>query len=131
ARYELRPLLVLRPVPQEGFAHESVAHGRDYARARIAPGQFLDRDRVAYGVEAGSSVLLGDEDPEESQLAHLLGPGVREVLALVEGARFGDDLLFRERADGLSRDFLRFRESEVHRLGRRSSRRIKSPRSEP
>src|SRR2546427_2584396 len=125
-RFEEPPLLLLVPVAQERFADKAVAHRRDDAGARIPAREFLDRDRIADGIEARTPVLLRDEDPEESELPHLLGPRVRELLALVEGAGLWDDLLFREVADRLARNLLDFREPEVHASCRRASFRIKS-----
>src|SRR5439155_16712251 len=92
-RPEVLPFLLFRPVPEQTLAHESVAHRRDDAGACVSPREFLDRDRIAHGVEAGPSVFLRHEDAEEPELAHLLRPRVRELLALVEGAGLRDDLL--------------------------------------
>src|SRR5207245_972872 len=85
-RFEEPPLLLLGPVTQERFADQPVAHRRNDAGTCVPPGEFLDRDCIADGIEPRAPVLLRDEDPEESELAHLLGPRVRELLALVEGA---------------------------------------------
>src|SRR5438128_204576 len=127
-RFEEPPLLLLGPIVQERFADEAVAHRRDDAGACIPAGELLDRDRIADGVQPRAPVLLRDEDPEESELAHLLGPRVRELLTLVERAGLRDDLLLGEVADRLARNLLDFREPEVHASCRRASFRIKAPR---
>src|SRR6266705_5402 len=54
------------------------------AVVRIAARKFLDRNRIAHGVESRAPVLLRHEDAQEPELAHLLGPRMRELLALVE-----------------------------------------------
>src|SRR5205823_6281202 len=90
--------------------------------------EFLERDRIAYGVEAGPSVFLRHEDAEEPELAHLLRPRLRELLALVERAGLRDDLLLRERPHRLARDLLGFGGREIHVRQRTPFVRINSPR---
>src|SRR5207247_4387224 len=66
-RPEVLAFLLLRPVPEQRLAHEAVANRRDDARARVSAREFLDRDRIAHGVEAGPSVFLRHEDAEEDR----------------------------------------------------------------
>src|SRR5204862_6642246 len=103
-------------------------HRRAAAAARVSPGEFLERDRIAYGLEAGPSVFLRHEDAEEPELAHLLRPRLRELLALVEGAGLRDDLLLRERPHRFARDLLGFGGREIHVRQRTPFVRINSPR---
>src|SRR5207245_10923845 len=124
-------LLLLRPIVKERLTDEAIAHGRNHPGAGIAARKFLDRNRITHGVESRAAVLLRDEDAQEPESTHLLGPCVREFLAFVEGGRSRDDLLLCEIADRLARDLLDLREREIHASRRRGSSRIKSTRREP
>src|SRR5207249_11313323 len=98
-RLEKLSLLLLRPVVEERFTDEAIAHGRNHPGARIAAGKLLDRNRITHGVESRAAILLRHEDAQEPEFAHLLGPCVRAFLAFIEGCRLLHDLLFREIED--------------------------------
>src|SRR5439155_19778116 len=118
-------------VSRQGLPAEPFPPRRAYPSARSGGGALQNRARITSRDDARPAVFLGDVDPKQAGLPHLLRPPVWELLALVEGMGLGDDVLRREIADRLARDFLRLRESEVHVGRQKSSCRIKSPRAEP
>ena len=63
--------------------------------------ELLDDHRVGRQVEAHPAVLLGDRDPEEAELLHLLDDRLGELVLGVVVLRVGEDLLVDELADHL------------------------------
>src|SRR2546428_13561400 len=110
---------------------ERVAAPRTPPATPAGGGPPLDVKREADMAAPAPAVFLRDEDSEQAQVPHLLGPAVREFLALVEGMGLGDDVSFPKIPNRLARDLLRLREREVHVRRQKSFCRIKSPRAEP
>ena len=101
-RHQEPQLLLLGAVAVDRAAAErDVRRQRDAGRAAGAR-DLLDRDRVGQRVEAGAAVLLGERQPEEAQLGHLLHDVGGELLALVEVARTRRDHLVGEFARHLA-----------------------------
>ena len=76
--------------------------GVDDARDRDpAARELLDDHRVGRQVEAHAAVLLGDRDPEQAELLHLLDDRLGELVLVVVLLGVGDDLLVDELADHL------------------------------
>ena len=63
--------------------------------------ELLDDHRVGRQVEPHPAVLLGDRDPEQPELLHLLDDRLRELVRAVVVLGLGDDLLVDELADHL------------------------------
>ena len=76
--------------------------GVDDARDRDpAPRELLDDHRVGGQVEPHAPVLLGDRDPEQPQLLHLLDDRLGELVLVVELLGDGEDLVVDELAHHL------------------------------
>ena len=74
----------------------------DHARDRDpAARELLDDHRVGRQVEPHPAVLLGDRDPEQPELLHLLDDRLRELVRVVVVLGVRDDLLVDELADHL------------------------------
>ena len=58
--------------------------------------ELLDDHRVGRQVEPHPAVLLGDRDPEQPELLHLLDDRLRELVLVVVVLGVGDDLLVGE-----------------------------------
>ena len=67
-----------------------------------AAGQLLDDHRVGRQVQPHAAVLLGDRDPEQPELLHLLHDRLREAVLVVVMLGVGEDLLVGELADHLA-----------------------------
>ena len=63
--------------------------------------ELLDDHRVGRQVEAQPAVLLGDRDPEQAELLHLLDDRLGELVLVVVVLGVREDLLVRELADHL------------------------------
>ena len=74
----------------------------DPGDADPAPGELLDDHRVGRQVEPHPPVLLGDRDPEQPELLHLLDDRLGERVLVVVVLGVGDDLLVGELADHLA-----------------------------
>ena len=74
----------------------------DAGDADPASGELLDDHRVGRQVEAHAPVLLGDRDPEQPELLHLLDDRLRELVLVVVVLGVGDDLLVGELPDHLA-----------------------------
>ena len=74
----------------------------DSGDADPAAGELLDDHRVGGQVQPHPPVLLGDRDPEQAQLLHLLHDRVGEAVLVVVVLGVGDDLLVGELADHLA-----------------------------
>jgi hypothetical protein len=76
--------------------------GVDHARDRDpAARELLDDHRVGGQVEPHPAVVLGDRDPEQPELLHLLDDRARELVLVVVFLGLGDDLLVDELAHHL------------------------------
>ena len=103
ARRHLRQVLLLLLVGAE--LHQQVGADEvrvDDARDRDpAARELLDDHRVGRQVEAHPAVLLGDRDPEQPELLHLLDDRLGELVLVVVLLGVRDDLLVDELADHL------------------------------
>ena len=63
--------------------------------------ELLDDHRVGGQVEAHAAVLLGDRDPEQAELLHLLDDRLGELVLVVVLLGDGDDLVVDELAHHL------------------------------
>jgi hypothetical protein len=71
--------------------------GVDHPRDRDPPArELLDDHRVGRQVQPHPAVLLGDRDPEQPELLHLLDDRLRELVLVVVVLGLGDDLLVDE-----------------------------------
>ena len=93
---------------------EPVVRGHGERERAVDPRDLLDADRVARHVHAGAAVLLGDADPEETELRELRHDLLREALFLVPLLGVREDLRAREIADGLAEELVVLGQGEVH-----------------
>ena len=93
-------LLLIGPELHQQVAADEM--GIDHPRDRDPPArELLDDHRVGRQIQPHPAVLLGDRDPEQAELLHLLDDRLRELVLVVVVLGLRDDLLVDELPDHL------------------------------
>ena len=107
-------LLLLGAEPEDRLADQAVGHRHDPAQGGVGSAELLHAEHVGEVVAAEPAVLLGDGQPEETDLRHLRDDLEVDRLAPVPLGAVRHRLAVEERASQVAERLLLVTEAQVH-----------------